>query len=121
VASEIGGHTREGTAVLLITELRRALFANPAGFREFVRAGVRLALPARSRPRDDLVDALVSSCLMTLLDLRNAEAAVRVLAREDALSAGEAIEALCCWTVRREQARIRAAERGGGGMRERRR
>lgn len=94
-----------------IAVLRRSLFSDAGGFRERVRAAVRLSIPA-GRPGDDaLVESLVGVCLQTVLDPYDASRAEQALAREAPKDETEAIEALCDWTVRRELARIRRAER----------
>lgn len=112
--------TSEGAAARRsIAILRRSLFSDAGGFRERVRAAVRLSVPA-CRPGDDaLIESLVGVCLQTVLDPYDASRAEQALAREAPRDETEAIEALCDWTVRRELARIRRAERarGPGGRR----
>lgn len=95
-----------------MVNMRRALFARPVEFRGRVRLAVRLAIPWRQEPMtEEAVEALVGTCLMTMLDPHDAERAGRVMEREQPEDLEEAIEALCDWTVRRERARLRRVTR----------
>lgn len=93
----------------VVNELRRALFLDAPAFRERVRAAVHLSLPRRFEPGEALVEALVGTCVMTVLDPHDAARAAKILSRDDVSTLDEAIEALCAWTVRREMKRIREA------------